>query len=191
MDANGETLATSAVECGAQIVMETIPAKEHYTGSWVYQGDKEPLVMPASNISFKLEYIATEYTVTFYKNASGTEVLAVETYTVEDAEITVPAVAVKDGYTGVWATYELTGGNVEVRPVYRVVSDTDSSSETTSNESSNATSSDSILDGDVSSDDSVEVSSSDKGGCGSTVSAVSVVALAALATVLVKKKKEN
>lgn len=186
---NGETLVTKDVEYGAQITMETIPAKEYYTGAWVYQGDKEPLVMPASNISFKLAYTATEYTVTFYKNASGTEVLSVETYTIEDTEITEPTVATKEGYTGAWASYELKGGNVEVRPVYTLASNNDSSSNASSNEdpneSSNAPSS------EVTSGDSVDTSSAAEGGCGSTVSGVSVVALAALATVLVKKKKEN
>jgi hypothetical protein len=56
-----------------------------------------------------------EYTVTFI--ADGATV-GTATYTVEDKDIEEPAVPEKEGYTGVWETYELTTGDVTVNAVY-------------------------------------------------------------------------
>ena len=118
LNENGETVAMQEVSCGEEICLQDMPKKEHYTGVWVYQGENEPSVMPAEDICYKAQYTATTYTVTFYKNAVGTEVLAVKTYTVEDKTIEVPEVIQKAGYTASWATYQLNGGDIEVRPVY-------------------------------------------------------------------------
>ena len=57
------------------------------------------------------------YNVTF--KADGA-VVGTDTYTVEDKDITVPAVPAKDGYTGAWETYTLTVGDVEVNAVYKL-----------------------------------------------------------------------
>ena len=120
LNENGETVSTQEIACGSQIQLQEVPTKAHYTGTWVFQGGQEPLVMPKEDVTYKAVYTAIEYTVTFYKAETGTEVLATETYTVEDKEINAPEVPAKEGYTGTWATYELNGGNVEVRPVYEV-----------------------------------------------------------------------
>lgn len=59
------------------------------------------------------------YTVTFV--ADGATVSA-ETYTVENPVVEEPAVPAKDGYTGVWETYDLTkGGNITVNAVYTAI----------------------------------------------------------------------
>ncbi len=116
---DGAVYATQEIAHGATIELQDVPVKEYYTGKWAYEGDGEESVqMPIGNITYKLQYTATEYTVTFYKNSVGTEVLATETYTIENKNITAPDVPEKMGYAGTWSVYELNGGNVEVRPVY-------------------------------------------------------------------------
>lgn len=119
LNESGTVIAEREIPHGDKIILQDIPVKEHYTGNWVYQGTEELTVMPKVDITYKVQYTPTEYTITFYKNEIGTEILARETYTIEDKEITVPTVLEKVGFDGEWATYELNGGNVEVRPVYK------------------------------------------------------------------------
>lgn len=59
------------------------------------------------------------YTVTFV--ADGVTV-STKTYTVENPVVEEPAVPVKEGYTGIWETYDLTkGGNITVNAVYTAI----------------------------------------------------------------------
>ena len=90
----------------------TVPAKEGYGGKW------EEYTLDGGNKVVNAVYKLGEYTVTF--KADGVEV-GTDIYTINDKEITVPAVPEKKGYTGVWESYELTTGDVTVNAVYTAI----------------------------------------------------------------------
>ena len=93
----------------ATVEAPAVPEKVHYTGAWAaYE-------LNGGNVEVNAVYTAVEYKVTF--TADG-KLVATETYTVENKNIFAPTVPTKTGYTGVWADYELNGGNVEVKAVY-------------------------------------------------------------------------
>ncbi len=73
---------------------------------WVYDDESAELTA---------KWSIDEFTVTF--KADG-KTVAVKTYTVENKNITEPAVPDKIGYTGIWEQYTLTTGNVTVNAVY-------------------------------------------------------------------------
>lgn len=119
LDKDGNVYQTQQVSNGDMIAYIATPELAHYTGRWVYQGEETaPIVMPTQDITFKVVYEAVVYKVVFYADANGMYEWKTLTYTVEDTEIQEPAVAPKEGFTGVWESYELTGGDVEVRPIY-------------------------------------------------------------------------
>ncbi len=91
------------------IVEPTVPAKEGYGGKW------EAYALVGGDITVNAVYVAGVYTVTF--KVDGVTV-AVEEYTIEDTEITMPEVPAKEHYTGVWESYELNGGDKTVNAVY-------------------------------------------------------------------------
>ena len=94
------------------ITEPTVPAKEHYTAAW------SSYELKGGNVDVKAVYTAIEYSVTFM--ADG-EVVDYFTYTVENKDITAPAVPDWTGYTGVWETYELKGGDVTVNAIYTAI----------------------------------------------------------------------
>ena len=96
----------------ATVEAPAVPAKAHYTGAW------ESYTLTTGDVEVNAVYTAVEYTVTF--KADGA-VVDTKTYTVANATVEAPAVPSKDHYTGVWAAYELNGGNVEVNAVYTAV----------------------------------------------------------------------
>ncbi len=119
LDKDGNVYQTQQVSNGETITHIATPEQAHYTGNWVYQGEgTAPVIMPTQDISFKVAYEATVYKVVFYADANGMYELKTLTYTIENASIQEPAVAPKEGFTGVWENYTLTGGDVEVRPIY-------------------------------------------------------------------------
>ncbi len=96
-----------------EITVPEVPAKAGYTAAWeVYE-------LTTGNVEIQAIYTAIEYTVTFF--AEGKQVGEALTYTVENKEITVPAVPEKANYAGAWEAYELTTGNVEVNAVYTAI----------------------------------------------------------------------
>ncbi len=95
-----------------EITVPTVPAKEGYGAKW------EAYVLDGGDKTVNAIYTAGIYTVTFV--ADGVTVDEVE-YTVENTEITVPAVPEKDHYTGEWKAYELTGGDITVNAVYTAI----------------------------------------------------------------------
>ncbi|MBQ4052703.1 MAG: InlB B-repeat-containing protein, partial [Clostridia bacterium] len=108
---NGEEVVstqTYTVE-NTEITVPEVPAKQHYTSAW------ESYALIGGDITVNVDYTAIEYTVTFM---NGEEVVGTQTYTVENTEITEPAVPVKDGYGGKWEAYALTGGDIIVNAVY-------------------------------------------------------------------------
>ena len=99
---NGDDVITVpfTVETDAIDVPE-IPAREHYTGAWgAYDLTK------AENQTVELTYKATEYTITFM---FGVEVVATEIFTIEDTEISVPAIPTIEGFEGgEWSAFDTT-----------------------------------------------------------------------------------
>ena len=101
------TVETESIEAPA------VPEKAGYTGVWAsYE-------LATGDVTVNAIYTAIEYKVTFM--ADGVQVGEALTYTVEDKEITAPAVPAKDHYTGAWASYELTTGDITVNAVYTAI----------------------------------------------------------------------
>ena len=73
--------------------------------------------MTSGNVEVEAEYTPVTYYVTFI--ADGIEVAKL-TYNVENTLVTNPTVPTKEHYTGVWETYTLTSGNVEVNAIYTI-----------------------------------------------------------------------
>lgn len=71
--------------------------------------------MTGGNITVRAVYTPIVYTVTFL--ADGQHVYSAA-YTVENADITEPAVPVREGMTGKWSEYSLSGGNINVYAIY-------------------------------------------------------------------------
>lgn len=94
------------------IIEPSVPLKDGYTGVW------EDYTVTRGNITVNAEYTAIEYTVTFM---DGDIVIGSDTYTVEDKEITVPAVPQKTGYTSKWEDYTLTTGNVVINTEHEAI----------------------------------------------------------------------
>ena len=89
-----------------------IPAKAGYVGKW------ESYTLDGGNKTVNAVYTLDEYTVTFV--ADG-ETVGTATYTIDNKEITAPAVPEKAHYTGAWESYELTSGDVTVNAVYTAI----------------------------------------------------------------------
>jgi hypothetical protein len=154
-----------------------------------------------------------EYTVTFV--ADGATV-GTATYTVEDKDIEEPAVPEKEGYTGVWETYELTTGDITVNAVYTEIEipldpptsepdeptsseeldePTDSSTsepdEPTSSEEPDEPTDSSTSEPETSESTTSEPKTENVGGCGSVIGGVSVALVMMAAAAVVLKKKED
>ena len=172
----------------------TAPAKEHYTVVWAaYE-------LNGGNVVVEAIYTAIEYTLSFM---DGETVIGTATYTVENTEITEPAVPTKEGYTSAWSSYELTGGDITVEVVYTLIEDStseDSDSEDSTSEDSDSedstsedgTSKDSSFDNNISNSTSSDVNTTSNSGCFGTVSGLSVgIAMIGLSMAVLLKKKEN
>ena len=113
--ADGETVSTQTYTIeNKEITVPTAPEKEHYTVAW------EAYELTTGDITVNAVYTAIEYTVTF--KADGVQVGDVQKYTVENKEITAPAVPEKKGYKdGAWEAYELTSGDITVNATYTAI----------------------------------------------------------------------
>ncbi len=110
--ANGETVQAVTYTYGATSVTEpTVPAKDHYTGSW-------PTYTLDGNYDVVAVYTAIEYSVKFMADGTEVEIL---TYSLDNTDITAPSVPAKDHYTGAWEAYTLDGGDKVVNAVYTAV----------------------------------------------------------------------
>ena len=108
--ADGEVVGTATyTESDKTITEPAVPVKDHYTGVW------ETYTLDGGDVTVNAVYTAVEYTVTF--KADG-ETVGTATYTVENKEITEPAVPAKDYYAGAWETYVLEGGDVTINAEY-------------------------------------------------------------------------
>ena len=205
--ADGATVGTATYTVEDKDIEEpAVPEKEGYAGAW------DAYELTSGDVTVNAVYTAIEYTITFV--ADGATV-GTATYTVEDKDIEEPAVPEKEGYTGVWETYELTTGDITVNAVYTEIEipPTSEPDEPTSSEELDepADSSASEPDEPISSEEPDEPADSSAsepetsesttsepktenvGGCGSVIGGVSaalaMVAAAAVAVVL--KKKED
>ena len=98
-----------------QITEPAVPEKVGYNGAW------EEYELNCENIVVNAVYTVIPYTVTF--KSDGKQVGEVLTYTVENKQITEPAVPAKVGYNGAWEEYELNCENIVVNAVYTAKTD--------------------------------------------------------------------
>ena len=101
---------TFTVETVGSFKAPAVPARAGYTGAW------ESYVLGAKDITIHAVYTPITYTVTFM--ADGKQVGEPQTFTVENKNITPPAVPAKAGYTGKWETYTLGTANLTVQAIY-------------------------------------------------------------------------
>ena len=101
------------------IAAPSSPNKVGYTfAGWQLNGkDYNFATMPANDIELTAKWQIVEYTVTFV----ASEVVGKVTYTVENKNIVEPTVPAIEHFTGAWADYELTTGNITVNAVYTPV----------------------------------------------------------------------
>ena len=122
----GTEVAEIVCNEGDKLSLPTDPAKAHYTFDGWYTNaertadskfDAEKAI--SSDMTLYAKWQAVKYTVTF--KADGKQVGEALTYTVENKQITEPAVPEKIGYSGAWGKYELDCKNIEVNAVYTVI----------------------------------------------------------------------
>ena len=122
----GTEVAEIVCNEGDKLSLPTDPAKAHYTfDGWYTNAERTPdskfdaEKAISSDMTLYAKWQAVKYTVTF--KADGKQVGEALTYTVENKQITEPAVPEKIGYSGAWGKYELDCKNIEVNAVYTVI----------------------------------------------------------------------
>ena len=122
----GTEVAEIVCNEGDKLSLPTNPAKAHYTfDGWYTNAERTPdskfdaEKAISSDMTLYAKWQAVKYTVTF--KADGKQVGEALTYTVENKQITEPAVPEKIGYSGAWGKYELDCKNIEVNAVYTVI----------------------------------------------------------------------
>ena len=122
----GTEVAEIVCNEGDKLSLPADPAKAHYTfDGWYTNAERTPdskfdaEKAISSDMTLYAKWQAVKYTVTF--KADGEQVGEALTYTVENKQITEPAVPEKIGYSGAWGKYELDCKNIEVNAVYTVI----------------------------------------------------------------------
>lgn len=114
---------TTTIPCTHGVLSQAMPAvpnKAGYTGVW-----SDP-VMNGMTLTFEAAYSIVPYTVTFVADET---VVAELPFTVEERDITPPAVPEKEGYTGVWESYELGTADLTVKAVYTAITEPETETE--------------------------------------------------------------
>ncbi|MBR2293417.1 MAG: uL15 family ribosomal protein [Clostridia bacterium] len=109
--ADGQVVGTVqfTVEQTELLGIPAVPAKKGYNGVWsAYE-------IKAEDMTIEAVYTLIQYTATFI--ADGIEIAKVN-FTVLDTSIEEPEVPAKEGYTGVWQSYELDAADVVIHAVY-------------------------------------------------------------------------
>ena len=110
--ADGKTVAEVSY-CSDEaeyIAAPDVPQKDYYDGRWeLYTPDM------TETQTVRAVYTPKTYTVIF---VADNEIVSEQYYTVESKTITEPQVPQKDGYTGVWESYELNFTNIRVKAKY-------------------------------------------------------------------------
>ena len=111
--ADGQIFATREYKItDGQHTDPEVPAKKGYTAAWsIYEFTQEDITVTA-------EYTAIVYTVEYF--ADGQKVATVN-YTIEDENVTDPAVPDKKYYNGAWAAHLFDCENITVNAVYTPV----------------------------------------------------------------------
>ena len=124
----GTEVAEIVCNEGDKLSLPTDPAKAHYTfDGWYTNAERtadskfDAGKAISSDMTLYAKWQAVKYTVTF--KADGKQVGEALTYTVENKQITEPAVPEKVGYNGAWEEYELNGGNKVVNAEYTAKTD--------------------------------------------------------------------
>ena len=189
MPLDGYDTITFTVDTIGDVVFPEVPAQD---AGWEAAWDKSAADLTLEDTNVTLIVFMTEYTVTFM--ADG-EVVGTATYYVEDKDnIVVPAVPVKEGYTGEWEAYELTIGDITVNAIYTEIPVEPGESEepdvpVVPGESEEP---DVPVTSEPEEPTSEPEESKKKGGCGSSVALGMVGALtAAGAALVIKKRKED
>ena len=108
--ADGNNVAAVSYSQGDTSISEPkVPEKFGYTGEW------SAYTLNGGNITVHAVYTPIVYTVDFLADK---ELVFSTTYTVENTDITEPAVPDKTGMTGKWSEYSLSGGNIKVYAIY-------------------------------------------------------------------------
>ena len=122
----GTEVAEIVCNEGDKLSLPTDPAKAHYTfDGWYTNAERTPdskfdaEKAISSDMTLYAKWQAVKYTVTF--KADGKQVGEALNYTVENKQITDPAVPEKDGFIGEWEEYELNCENIVVNAVYTAV----------------------------------------------------------------------
>ena len=111
--ADGVVVGTyTYTETDKTISEPSVPVREGYTGIWA------DYTLTTGNITVNAIYTPIEYKITFIADGETVDMV---TYTVEDKDITEPAVPIKDDYNGTWENYTLTTGDIIVEAVYSPV----------------------------------------------------------------------
>lgn len=93
------------------VVFPALPPKEGYLKQW------ESVIISGGNITVNSIVTPITYTATF--KADGT-VVAVREFTVEDKNISPPAVPPREGYEGDWEDKPLTANDIVINAVYTI-----------------------------------------------------------------------
>ena len=110
---DGSTYKTGQYHEGDSITKPTNPTKEGYTFSgWT---PSVPATMPAKDMTFTAQFTPNTYDAVLM--ADGKLVTTIQ-YTYGQKSIVLPAVPVKEGYTGSWPTYTLPIGGTTITAVY-------------------------------------------------------------------------
>lgn len=165
---------TTTIHCKHGVLSQAMPAvpdKAGYAGVW-----QDP-VMSGMTLTFEAAYTIVPYTVTFVADGN---VVAELPFTVEERDITPPAVPEKAGYTGVWETYRLGTADLTVKAVYTAITKPETETESEPQTTAAATDAETSPATEATSD----VSDVGSMGCFSSVG-LSAVLAAALGSLLV------
>ena len=200
----GKGVNEEYLAAGSEISLEEPSVYGYIFNGWLDKETNAPMasVMPEGNYTVYASLTAIEYKVIFM---DGETVVDEVSYTLDDTAIVEPSVPEKDGYTGAWESYALTGGEIVVYAVYTEIPVTPPTSEEeppvseepevppTSEEEPPVSEEPDVpaTSEKPSTSEPAEESASKKGGCGSMIGGLSVGAIGLLAAVLLKKKENE
>lgn len=117
---NGEITATVDTDTNRITLSGALTPGTTYTAYYeLTNSDGTKNLLEIGELTLDEETEPTIYTVTFVADGAA---VSTKTYTVENPVVEEPAIPVKEGYTGVWETYDLTkGGDITVNAVYTAI----------------------------------------------------------------------
>ena len=110
---SGTSFAAVSYYYGETIPDPDTPMKEHY--NFTGWSPAVPAAMPAKDMVCTAQFTPKTYTVTFIVD---NRVIATEGYTIENKNINIPDIPVKDGYNARWEDFNLDCTNIAVDAIY-------------------------------------------------------------------------